>query len=221
MTGAELQTMFEELVDDSMDETQFLIFLNAAKNEIEAEREWNFNRAFDNTKSVATGDTYLTAKALPTRFLMPRKLYFSDDISPLLIIPFEERERYKDIYKRWYIDWANSNFHICGSSGAVGKTLNLYYGQSTADITLSTSPVWPSMFHPLIGFKAAEMWASGSDGDDLNFKMSRENLRLATNLKKSMILWDAKIKTMEYNDRNAQRADLSSYPNVVGGEFIA
>lgn len=220
MVGADFKTMFETITDDSLDDIQFYIFLNAAKNKIEAERDWNFNRAFDNSKSVASGDTYLTQKALPNDFLAPRRLYFQNDLTPLIMIGFEERERYKDIYKRWYIDWINQVFSICGATGAVGRTINMFYARQTDNITATTSPVWPAIFHALLGFKAVEIWQSGSDSDDLNFRMSRENLRQANDLLKSMIMWDAKIKTVEYNDRNARNVDLSSYPDVVGSEFI-
>lgn len=220
MTGADYKLMFETMTDDSMDDIQFYIFLNAAKNQIEAERDWNFNRAYDASQSVQAGDNYLTAKTLPTDFLAPRKLYFENDLTELINIPFEDRERYKDVYKRWYINWVDRTFSVCGATGAVGRTLKNYYAKMTSDISATTSPVWPSIFHPLLGFKVAEMWASGSDADDLNFRMSRENLRLSNELKKSMIMWDAKIKTIEYNDKNSRNVDLSSYPDVVGSEFI-
>lgn len=220
MTGADLKLMFQTITDDDMDDIQFLIFLNAAKNTIESFRDWNFNRGFDNSKIVGSNTNYLTQIALPSDFLSPRKLYYHGDRSPLQMIGFEDRERYQDTYKRWYIDWLNSVFSICGASAAAGKIIDMFYARQTPDLTLASSPVWPTAFHSLLGYKVAEMWASGSDSDDLNFRMSRENLRLEQEILRSMIMWDAKIKTMEYNDKNMQNIDPSSYPNVVGGDNL-
>ena len=217
MTGDAIRTMFGEIVDDEMDDTQFYIFLNAAKNKIENSRDWNFNRAFDNSLTVLSTDTYLTAKALPTTFLSPRKLFFHGDRSPLVLIGFEEREIYKDTYKRWYIDWVNRTFSICGATGSVGKTIDIFFRRQTPDIAAGTSPVWPDAFHPLLGFEMADMWQSTSDNDAENvaLKASRESNRVANNLLKSMIAWDAQIKTLEYNEKNSRGVDLSSYPDVV------
>lgn len=216
MNGQQIIDMFNEMTDDAMDETQALIYMNMAKNIIESERDWNFNRAFDNSKSIAAGDNYLSTKALPSAFLVPRKVFIAGDLTPLILISFDERERYKDVYKRYYIDHLNGTFALCGSSGNAGSVINMYYGRKTDDITLSTSPVWPSMFHPYLAFKMAEMWASGADADDVNYRMSKENLRISREILRSFILWDAKIKTMEYNAKNEGNVDLGSYPNVVG-----
>lgn len=217
MIGSELKTMFEGLVGDTMDETQFYIFLNVVKDRIESVRDWNFNRAFDNSNTVSAGDTYLTAKTLPATFLSPKSVYFHGDRSPLILISFEEREFYKDAYKRYYIDWLNSTFSICGATGAAGKTIDIFFARQTPDITATTSPVWPSSFHPILGFFAAEIFQASPDQDldGLSLRAARENLRFGTDFQKSMIAWDAKIKTMEYNARNSQGIDISTYPDVV------
>ncbi len=209
--------MFTEIVGDDMDDTQFYIFLNAIKNKIENFRDWNFNRAFDNSNTVAGTDTYLTAKALPTTLLSPRKVYFHGDRQPLILIGFEERELYKDTYKRYYIDWLNRTFSICGATGAAGKTIDIFFRRQTPNITASTSPVWPDSFHALLGFEMADVWQSTSDNDAENvaLKASRESNRVANNILKSMIAWDAQIKTLEYNSKNERGVDLSSYPDVV------
>lgn len=217
MTGDQIRTMFSTIVDDDMDDVQAYIFMNAAKNEIESYRDWNFNRAVDSSNTVQAGTNYLSTITLPTGLLSPRAVFFRGDRNPLVLISFEERERYQDAYKRYYIDWLNRTFSICGASGAAGKTIDFFYARQTNDITDATSPVWPSAFHPLLGFKMAEMWMSSSDNDleNVSEKASRENLRLYTNLLKSMIAWDAKIKTLEYNARNVANVDPTSYPNVV------
>lgn len=220
LTGDQIRTMFNTITDDELDDDQFYIFLNVAKDTIEASRDWNFNRGFDSSNLVGASDNYLTTKALPSDFMAPRRVYLHNYLTPLVLIPFEQRERYKDVSKRYYIDWMNRVFAICGAASAAGQTINIYYARSSPTITATSSPVWPAAFHPLLGFKAAEMFMSGSDSDDLNARMSVQNLRLANDILKSMIAWDSKIKTEEYNAKNERNVDLSTYPNIVGDGFI-
>lgn len=214
MTGSEILETFHTIVDDEIDETQELIILNMAKNQIEGGRDWNFMRAFDNSSSATPSDDYLTAHTLPTRFLAPRKLYLNGELSPYMLIPFEERDRYKDIYKRYYIDWINQQFFLCGKVGQT-TAINFFYQRYTPDVTLVTSPVWPSIFHALIPFKMAEIYMSGMDSDDINRSMAPANRLIQKELLNQMILWDAKMKTMEYNDPKGGNVDFSSYPNIV------
>lgn len=218
MTGQDIIDRFETLIDDQLDSDQSLFLLNAAKDEVEAGRDWNFNRGYDASKSVAANDNYLSMKALPTDFLSPRKIYANNEINPHILISFEDRERYKDVYKRWYIDYVNSQFAICGSQG-IASTIKMFYSRSSPTVTLTTSPVWPAAFHPYLVFKMAEMWQSGSDGDEVNFRMSPANLRIANSIFKQFCAWDARLKVAEYNAKNTVGVELSSYPNVVGGDF--
>lgn len=219
MTGQDIIDAFQAIIDDDLDEDQALFLMNAAKDAVEGGRDWSFNRGFDQSQSVGSNDNYLSMKVLPADFSHVRKVFLKGDINPYVMIPFEERERFKDIYKRFYIDLLNMEFAICGSQG-LSNTILLYYGRSTPDITLTTSPLWPAQFHKYLPFKMAELWQSGQDGDDTNFRMSPANLRMATDLLKGFIQWDSRLKVAEYNSKNERRADLSSYPNVVGEEYI-
>ncbi len=214
MIGSEIIEEFNTIWDDELDETQALIIMNMAKNQIESSRDWNFLRAFSNSLTATPSDTYLTAKALPTDLLLPRKLFLNGEITPYMLIPFEERDRYKDIYKRWYIDWVNRQYFLCGKVGQT-FTINLFYTKFSDDITLTTAPVWPSIFHALIGFKMAEIVMSGSDSDDLNRTMAPANRLIAKELLNGMIKWDSRIKTMEVMDKKMGQIDYSSYPNIV------
>lgn len=219
LNGQQIIDAFQQIIDDDLDPDYALFLLNAAKDDVEGGRDWNFNRGFDSSKSVGVSDNYLSTKSLPSDFSHPRALYLEGDINPYILIPFENRERFKDVYKRWYIDYMNGVFALCGSQG-LSKAIHLYYGRSTDDITLETYPQWPAQFHKYLPFKMAEMWQSGGDGDEVNFRMSPANLRIASSLLKGFIAWDARIKVADYNAKNERRADLSSYPNVVGDEFI-
>lgn len=221
LTGQDIINQFENIIDDSPEggSDYELFLMNMAKDEVEGGSDWNFNRGLQSSQTRATSDTYLTMKTLPTDFLTPRKLYVANDISPYLLISYEDRERFKDIYKRYYIDYLNGQYALCGGSGLVG-TINFFYARQSPAITLISSPVWPAAFHPYLPFKMAEIWGSTSDADDINFRMSQQQLRVATSIYKKMKQWDASIKVAEYNAKNTIGQSLGTYPNVVGEDFV-
>lgn len=220
MTGQDIIDRFQDIVDDAVEsDEQALFLLNVAKDAIETEHDWYFLRSIDTSTAVVAGDNYLSMKTLPTDFLFPIAFYLQNDISPLIIIGLQQRDRYKDIYKRYYIDYKNRQFALCGNNSGP-RGIIIHYGAQSPAIALDTAPTWPTAFHPYLAFKMAEMWGSGEDADEINFKMSRENLRQGNELLKAMKLWDARLKLIEYNAKNERHADLSSYPDVVGDQYI-
>lgn len=218
MTGQDIIDAVEEILNDSQDPNFWLFYINAGKQNLETERDWNFNRALDTSQSTQAGDNYLSMKTLPADFLETRKLYLQNDLTPMVLIPYDQRDRFKDIYKRYYIDYINKQFAVCGAGNGT-RTLNHFYARFTPDITLLTTPVWPVGHHYLV-FKTVEAFMSGSDGDEVNARMGPQNLRLAMEARKALIMWDARQKTLEYNARNERNTDLSSYPDIVGSNFI-
>lgn len=222
MNGDQIIAYFETIIDDSPDPTYEKILLNKVKNQIESMRDWNFLRGFDNSQTAQPSDNYLTPHPLPSTFSYARQLFLLNDLTPYVLIPFEQRDRYKDIYKRWYIDFANGLYYLCGKVG-MNFVINLYFTMTTPDVKITTvdqsttSPTWPSRFVPLIAIKMAEEHMAAADVDDVNFRMSQQNLRLATDLLKQMIQWDSRQKTSEYNDKMNGSIDYDAYPNVVYG----
>ncbi len=219
LTGQNILDRFTTMTDDTIDSIQGLFLMNAGKDLVEAGRDWYFNRAFDNSQTWSPGDTYLTTKPLPANFLAPREIYLDGDILPYVEVPFELRERYKDTYRRFYIDYLNRTFGICGSGPGVRK-INMYYGAASDAITLTTAATWPTQFHPLLVFKMAEVWGSTSEADDINYRQSKEQLRQANDFLKMMIAWDGRLKTRDYNSKNNRNTDITGQPNVVGSEFL-
>ncbi len=219
MIGQNILDRVNAIIDDSIDDDTFLFMVNNAKNNIEAGRDWYFNRSFDNSQIWSPGDTYLTTHPLPQDFLASRELFLLGDILPYIQITFEMRERFKDIYRRYYIDYKNQTFAICGS-GPGARAIDHYYAAATPDITLATSPAWPTPFHPLLVWKVAEMWGSTMSADDIDLRQSQNQLRQYNELLKMFIAWDARLKTRDYNDKNSQNYDLKTQPNVVATEFL-
>ncbi len=187
---------------------------NLAKLQIESSRPWNFLRGFDSSQTINSSDGYLTAKTLPSDFLTPQKLFLLQDLTPYILIPINQRDRYKDIYKRYYIDYVNRQFFLCGHVNTL-RTINLYYTRKTPDLTDPTdTPEWPE-FHDLIPRKMAEMHLSGGDPDELNLRLAKENLRIYSDLLKNMIQYDGRIQQEEYNDKMNGSIDYTTYPNIV------
>jgi len=192
MTLDEMKTMFEGLVDDKLDDTLLENLFNMAKNEIEIERPWEVLKELDSSNTIASGHTYTTAKTLPTRFLTPLLIFVGDDRIQYKQIPFEERERWKDITHRWYLKQKDSNFFICGTP-ASGSTIYFFYMQSSPDISGSQDWTFPSFAHPLIPIKAAKLFypidriEKGRAYDDR--WQIQENL-----IRRQLHAWDARLK---------------------------
>ena len=207
MTGTALETMINSLVDDTLDQTHLVNLLNAADGLISGERDWEKLKAIDSSKTWISSDTYTTTKALPTDFFAPYKLYVQGETRPWPAIGLADRERYKDIFGRWYIDFANDTFSLCGVTGST-RILYLVYLKTTTLWTVATlgsvSPWYPARFHPLLAFYVAGLHLGGVDSDDIAARMSPVNRNEFLALKKAMIAWDARLKmhTMNYAARS-------------------
>jgi hypothetical protein len=192
MTGQEMLDMLEEITDDTIDETIGLQMLNVAKNTIETERQLEICKVVDSTQTANPGDTYLTSKTLPSDFLVERELYVEGDRTPYIRVPFEQRQRFQGISRRWYADIKNGLFYLTGSVSSA-RTINLFYIMATPDIELATSPVWPSAFHPLIVMKAAEM-KYPADAGERGRSWDDKWRQLGKDLWRGFINWDARLK---------------------------
>src|SRR5687767_13681421 len=103
MTGTELYTMTNSLVDDTIDSTLFYQLLNVAKNRREDMRPWQFLKKLNSSLTAATGDTYQTAKALPADWRYAYQLMVGTD-TEYIECPFEEQHIFKDAAHRFFVD---------------------------------------------------------------------------------------------------------------------
>jgi hypothetical protein len=191
MTGTELREFFNTLIDDeTLDDTAFYTLLNVAKDKLEEERNWSFLKAKNASLTASPGETYQTMKALPTDFRNMLKIYI-DDLE-YTGVPYEYQIEYKDSDRHYYIDFANNQFAIIGQP-AEAKTINLFYLKTTADLTSSTEPVFPSRFHKILAYLVAGYYTAGIDADDIYARMSAEHKIAAKELKNAMVRWDNKI----------------------------
>ena len=121
----------------------------------------------------------------------------ADDYIEYASIAFEERRKFS-ASQRYCIDFANSYFYICGSVGQT-QTVYLYYIYETPEITLTSSPVWPTKFQRLIPYLMSEIWKAGVDADVLNLQQALALSKPGQILYQAMRNWDSSLKLKSMN----------------------
>ena len=186
MTGAELRTQVETILDDTVDEVLFYQLANVAKNYIEDLRPWAMLKALDSSQTATT-----SAIALPTAWRRTYKLMLGTDYA-VEQVPFDEQHIWRNSSNRFCIDVANSVYYLLGAT--TSDTLYHYYIKTTTDIAAGTSPVWPERFHSIIAFWVAGYIMLGVDADDIFARMSPENKAAAQTLLAGMEAWDMQLQ---------------------------
>jgi len=164
MTGTELVTKFESLVDDDLGTTFVYQLLNDAKNEIEAMQVWEMLKS-EQAYTVSSGYSYSSALgALPTYFALDVRAV--EDTSNIDLIKVSFDDRYSKVNHSWgyFIDLANNNLHLSGENHEA-KTIYFYYIKFSADITSGTSWAFPERFHSIIPLKMAELYYLSDAGE--------------------------------------------------------
>lgn len=217
MTGTTIVDMFNNLVDDEIDSTLVYQLLNNAKNKIEGERPWNMLKKRDSSNTAQVGGDWQTAYSLPSDYSQPINIIVGS--LEYIPVPFEQAVFYKDNGRYYYIDEANSNFYICGSP-ATAETIYFNYIYSSTDVASTTSPVWPTRFHPLIAFEMAVLFTEGIDADDVSRGMTPGFLRARQELHDQMEKWDARLSNVAMNNSTARSMYLDSDPNVIHDSIL-
>ena len=207
MTAGEAKTAVEEIVHDTLNEVLFYQLINSAKDEREVLRDWYMLRAEDSSKTAAQGDTFETAKALPSRFLSAVGMNVGDVQNPYEEVAFQEKYKWKDSLNRFFIDIASDNFYLTGRVNE-NKTIHLFFTQGSADVDSSDDELaWKSRFHMLHVWDTALKHVGAIDTDDINALLTpgvaRERLRLV----RAMVQWDSDLQFKSMGGRRANRDD--------------
>lgn len=220
MTYDAIKTLFNSIIDDTV-ETDFTYnLMNIAKRKIELERNWVWLMAEDSSKTRSSGDIFTTMKTLPSDFGRPVNL-FVGTIGPYIPIPFANRRAYQYQSLRYYIDYKNSQYAICGVDGS-SNTIYFNYIYKTTDATAAnastTSPVWPDA-HEYLAYKMAELYLGGTDPDEISVRMSVKDQMIADQLHQLLIELDAEMR-IHGMDNSASSPD-SNIGEIVSGENLA
>lgn len=194
MLGSEIKTQFENIIDDSVDSEFTYQLMNIARVQIEGERDWEFLKKLDTSKTRTLGDTYATEKDLPSDFVLPTYMHLADSSEEVLQIPFQSKEEYKSHSDKYFIDVLNSKYYLTGIATET-KVINFFYIHTSDDIEATTSPIFPTRFHTILAFYMAMIYYN-VDFDDVTLrgKIGDKNLMIFITLKGSMAMWDTKLK---------------------------
>lgn len=163
MTGQQIINRFHNHVSDALDTDYELELANDAMHEIEEDVQPEGLKKVSTVASTTAGQTYTTAIALPADFFYPcNEIYVGTQ--PYTQVPFERAVEFRDVPNRFYIDHANASYLLTGTQASV-QTISFPYYYATPDITLSTSPVWPTRFHSLIPMKMAQIYFAIDQGE--------------------------------------------------------
>ncbi len=164
LTGTQLITKLQNIVDDVLDETLALQLLNDAKDELESMHIWEQLKK-ETTYAITAGSSYATAAgALPTRFALDVRMVESTGTPDYHKIAFDDLQAKKNNAFGYFIDLNAGNIHLAGTSQSA-KTVHFYYTEYSTDITTSTSWSFPGRFHYLLPIKAAELYYMADAGE--------------------------------------------------------
>lgn len=190
MTGQEILTKFENMVDDSIDQEYALQLLNDAREEVESMHDWEMLKTQYSFATTA-GGTVDTNYTLPSDFSFPISLYDDGRITYDLI-PYEDRRKYIDQSYTYVIDYKNNNLQITQTIGE-SKTMYLFYIAFSSDIAVLTSWSFPDRFHSILAYKMAEIYYAKDGGEKSRAWDDRWSNQYERMLER-MQNWDTKIK---------------------------
>jgi len=207
MTAQQCIDKFHNYVSDELDSDFELQLVNDAKNAIETELQLEITKKLDLTGSVSAGQTSTTARSLPADFLSPLTIYVGTD--PVMPVPFEQQQFYKDLPQRYWIDLASNQYHLTGSQGSA-NTIYFYYQYETPVLTVNDSPVWPERFHSLIPLEMAKLYWQIDQGEK-NRAWTTEYAIEHMRWKRLFQDWDHKLKLNAID--NSAFSDTTAIPS--------
>lgn len=197
MTGTELKELTESILDGQTIDTDFFYqLLNIVKTKLEEQRVWQYLKKSTNPGVASSSAIDLSAL---TDFAEDYKVMVgtNHEYTP---VPFEEKYNFARTSGRYYIDWANMQMYLLGSS-IPNDQLYIFYKRFTPEIAAGTSPVFPTRFHPILSYYVAAYFQGAVDSDDVFARMSPENRAAALELERAMKQWDSSIAMRAQDNR--------------------
>jgi hypothetical protein len=225
MTGPELETFCEEINGGaSIGSTLLFQFINLAKAMVEQSRPWMALRYTDISKSVTTANTWQTAIDLSTiarfnRFYgeEPIKLFDgTNGVQSFRQVPWHQRLDYRNTSGTFVYDEANKILYLNGTVQFAG-TLYIDHIKDSPDITDDDSSSWvfPSWAHPLLGFYAVAINKGGVDYDDVNARMAPDNRAQANAILQRLEAWDAEKQLQAQQNIDPYQAGNDYTPGAI------
>src|ERR1044072_3202685 len=163
MDGEAIIAKFHNYVSDELDPDFELALAKGAMHQSGEDGQPEGLKKVSTSASTTVNQTYTTAIDLPSDFFTScKEIYVGTTLYTQ--VPFERAVEFRNTPNRFYIDHANGAYHLTGTQASV-QTISFPYFYATPDITLNTSPVWPSRFHSLIPLKMAELYYAIDQGE--------------------------------------------------------
>jgi len=208
MTGAQIKTFADALVQDTMPDTFFIGAVNTAKDALEGERAWEHLKKLSSSTSASSG-TDTSSKTLPTDLVEPLRLSVGTQDEELSLVSQGDSRILRSANGFYYIDWANGLFYLTGATG--GGTIYLLYKRSTDDIASGTSPAWPTALANTVGrylaYDVAKAWFYADQGEK-ELSWSPEMAAEANRLRQQLVAWDERLKAKSANNTPVPQMDL-------------
>lgn len=217
LTPDAIISQFENLIDDSLDQTTELFLLNQVKDEIELSRAWQWLKALDKSKTRATGDNWQTVIALPADFILPspRGIYVGTDRQIFRQLPFEAQIDAQDLSYAYWLDPANGNYYISGTG--FSGTINFFYQKSSPTLSLGGAAwIFPAVFHPQLPFKMAKKYFAIDQGSKVNAWDDRWDSFIADQ-EAVMNAWDDQLQMLALQNEQNMAVDFSANPTIIDG----
>ena len=200
MTGSEIVTKFENMVDDVIDTDYAYQLLNDAKAEIEDMRDWEMLKK-ETTYPVTAGYTYTSSLgSLPTRFSTALRMTENTGFVQYSKFDFEDIYAKANAGNGYFINLPASTIFLTGSNHS-SKTMYFYYTEYTADIDATSSWSFPDRFHSLIALKMAEIYYMGDAGERGRSWDDKWSIQFERGLNRMMV-WDDRLKSRGRRPRN-------------------
>lgn len=215
MTPDDMVAMFEAGVQDTLDPTYEYQLLNDAKDTLEADDDWAILNTSDETQTVAVGDTYLTTHPLPSNFAEPnpKGIYVGNDQTPYTQVNFEDRIKYQTSSYKYYIDYTNGVYGICGVAGLNGVIHFLYRMSSPVLAAGGSSWIFPARFHKILP-KIMSMMYDAADRGNKAYAWDDRWEAFADKQLSIMRRWNFRLK-LQGNQNGNMQLNQSANPNVV------
>ena len=187
-----------------MDSTLFDTFLDVAQSNREGARPWVYLRREDSSQIANTSDTYTTEKFLPegfkktyTRFPIVLTDSQGNVVRKLREIPIHERHQYRNDGNKFYINYAEGTFFLCGTQSQT-CTINFYYIESSSRLSEYPTSAWvlssfDGGYTKILGFDVAVMHKLGVDYDQINAAQADNNALQAKIMFEQMAEWDSQL----------------------------
>jgi len=198
MTGNQLLTYFNFLVDDTIEDDRFLDIIQIAARRLWTQRPWEFLKTNTDATSASIGTlTY----SLPADFLLPLPIWVgSTQIYP---IARDQRRLFRNSFNRYYLDIKNSQY-VFTQSPSKADTIYFDYIYNPSDVALddtditTTIPGFLSAFHPLLAYEAAKTFFYQDTGAKSD-SWAPEQQAEYNNLYNQMVEYDHALKTSAQN----------------------